>query len=296
MEKTLNIAIGSTCSKPGDIQGNLAQIGALAKMAGGCGCRLLLTPELSASGYGGYPEVLAAAEAPGQGPIYEGLAALARQHGLVVTAGFSEKGEGKTYLSHYGVYPDGHFVVQRKHRVTPLEYPLSPSVDLYFDDTEEIGHVTPGMEQLTVFGVDGVNCAIIICADLGLKDLHGVLDRLKVELLLLPVGAGGKREDKATDAILRTPEGQAQYKTFYNETLRYGDGMVDCLNRKRAIVAVNQCGFDGKALYHGGSGSIVSPFGELVAVIPGIQNIDRPRLRFAWGEVSFYEDREAAYA
>ncbi len=295
MERTLGIAIGSTCSKPGDVHGNLQQIADFAAKARGCGCHLLLTPELSASGYGGYPEVLAAAEIAGQGPIYEALAHMARANNLVVLAGFPEKDGEHIHLSHYAVYPDGRFVVQRKHRVTPLERPLAPSVELYYDDTEEIGHVTPGQEILQVFEIEGVRCALIICADLGLKNLHGLLDERKVDLLLLPTGAGGTMADKVTDALLRTPEGQEQYRNFYNEVLRYGDGLIDCLRRKRGFVAVNQCGFDGKALYHGGSGSIVSPFGELVALIPGICNVDRARPLFACGQASFYKSWEAAH-
>lgn len=289
MERTLNIAIGSTCSRPGDVAGNLAQIAALAQMAGGCGCRLLLTPELSATGYGGYPEVLAAAEEAGKGPIYETLARLAGAQDLVLLAGFAEREGDETYLSHYAVYPDGRFAVQRKHRVTPRERPFSPGVELYYDDTEEIGHVTPGMERLNVFTVDGVRCALIICADFGLKNLHGLLDERRVDLLLLPTGAGGSMEDKVTDAVLRTPEGREKHRAFYNEALLYGDSLVDCLRHRRGFAAVNQCGFDGRDFYHGGSGSIISPFGELVALIPGINNVDRAVPRFACGQVSFYE-------
>lgn len=295
MERTLNIAIGSTCSKPGDVRGNLAQIADFARMAHGCGCRLLLTPELSASGYGGYDEVLATAEIAGEGAIYRELADLAGRYRLVLLAGFAEKSGDKTHLSHYIVFPDGRFLVQRKHRVTPLERPLSPSVALYYDGTEEIGHVTPGQERLVYFEVEGIRSVVIICADLGLKNLHGILDENRVELLLLPTGAGGTMADKVTDAMLRTISGQKRYRSFYNKALRYGDGMVDCLRRKRAFAAVNQCGYDGKNLYHGGSGSIIGPFGELAAVVPGICNVDRPRPRFACGEICFYESWEKAH-
>ena len=72
--KALHLAIASTTSKPGAVADNLRQIAGLAERAGHDGVDLLLTPELSASGYGPYPEVLATAEPAGNGPIFQALA------------------------------------------------------------------------------------------------------------------------------------------------------------------------------------------------------------------------------
>jgi len=78
----LHIAIGSTTSKPGAVAENLRQIAAFAERAAGDGADLLLTPELSASGYGAYPEVLATAEPAGAGPIFRELARVSAGTGV----------------------------------------------------------------------------------------------------------------------------------------------------------------------------------------------------------------------
>lgn len=290
MDKKLNIAIGSTCSKPGDIEGNIAQISALAKKAKANGCDLLLTPELSATGYGGYEEVVACAEVAGEGKVYFELFSIANENNLVVMAGFVEKSGDKKYLSHYVIYPDGAYKVQRKHRVTPIEFPLDPSVELYYDQTEEIGHVPIDNEQLEYFYVNGVKCVSIICADLGLENLQQILDNNGVELLLLPTGAGGERKDKVTNEDLKTEEGIQRFHDLSNNEYFFpSGGVLDCIRHKRAMAAVNMCGFDGKKLYHGGSGSIISQFGDIEGYITGIQNIDRQKPMFACGEIDFNE-------
>ena len=172
MTRLLTIGIASLTAKPGDREYNLAQITWAAQHAARSGCDLLLTPEMSATGYGGYPEIIACAERAGDGPIYEHLAALAQRTGVVMTAGFVEDAGATRYLSHYVVYPDGNVVVQRKNRVTPREQPLDAAVPLFFDDTEEIGHVDANQAYWQFFSVKGVRCGIVICADLGVKQLH----------------------------------------------------------------------------------------------------------------------------
>ena len=103
--------------------GNLAQIGGLARQAGQAGCDLLLTPELSATGYGGYAEVLALAEPAGDGPVSRPCATWPGKTGWSLLAGFVEAAGEKRYLAHYAVLPRRGFYVQRKHRVTPARKP-----------------------------------------------------------------------------------------------------------------------------------------------------------------------------
>lgn len=290
MNKCINIGLVSMCSKPGDVEGNLKQLEVFAKKAKANECHVLLTPEMSVSGYGGYEEVLATAETAGEGVIYQELKRIASENQLVLLAGFVEKHGEKRYLSHYIVYPDGEFLVQRKHRVTPLESPLESPVELYFDETEEIGHVYPGQEQFTYFYINGVKCVVVICADAGIKDLHAIMDKNEVDVMFLPVGAGGSRENKVTNEELRTEEGvQKYYRLCDNEYFFPGQTMLDCIAHDRCVVAVNMCGYDGKKLYHGGSGSIVNHFGEIVGHLAGIENIDRQRPMFVCAEVDFNE-------
>lgn len=289
MTRPLNIAIGSTCSIPGDLRGNLAQIDRLAAQAGRFGSDLLLTPEMSATGYGGYPEVLALAEPAGHGPVFDALAEMAQKNDLVVLAGFVEQQDDRRFLAHYAIYPNGDYRVQRKHRVTPREHPLHASVDLYYDDTEDIGHVREGDEQFSFFSIKGVRCGIIICADYGIRTRNAIFDSAGVELLLLPTGAGGKRDERVTNQDLLSAEGLQRYYQMMPLACFPGDGILECVQHHRAMAAVNMCGYDGKDHYHSGQGSIINPFGDVVGLIAGIPNINRARPTIAFGYIDFDE-------
>jgi predicted amidohydrolase len=281
----LRVAIGVTCSRPADVAGNLAQIETLAAGAAAQGCDLLLTPEMSATGYGGYADVIACAEPAGEGPVFTALKRCAERARLVVCAGFVERNGERNHLSHYAVYPDGRFVVQRKHRVTPVEAPLDASVPLVFDGTEEIGHVVPGQECFPVFTVKGVRCALVICADLGVRNLGPLLQAQGVELMLLPSGAGGTREDRVTDEDLVTEPGRERLARILSAPLPDPNLVLDCIRYRRATAAVNMAGWDGRQHWHGGSGSITGSAGDVLAVVPGQPNVDHARPALGWAEI-----------
>lgn len=77
MSKNIHVAIASTTSLPGQLDRSLEQIADFAKRAGDEAVELLLTHELSASGYGGFPEVITTAGKAGDGRIYHSVAKLA---------------------------------------------------------------------------------------------------------------------------------------------------------------------------------------------------------------------------
>lgn len=278
MSKNLHVAVGSTMSIPGDIVGNLQQIRNFARKAAADGVDFLLTPELSATGYGPYPEVLVTAEPAGDGEIFSTLVGIAAETEVVISAGFVEAAAGKRYLAQYVVYPDASFVIQRKHRVTKNEQPLDTFVDLvYRDDKDEIGQPLGQPLQFNIFTVAGVKCALAICADGGLLNLSDHLASLGVELLCNPAGAGGQREDRVVSEDLKTKAGREKYLHW----LEYvffpwpHEAISDCQRYCRGVAAVNQCGFDGRRLYHLGHGFIVNPMGEILAAAQGYPNLDR---------------------
>lgn len=279
VSKTLHVAIGSTTSLPRDLKWNLGQIGEMARRAAAEGVDLLLTPEMSATGYGGYPEVMALAEVAGRGQVYEALARLAQETGVVVCAGFLEAVGEKRILAHYAVYPDGRYVVQRKHRVTTTEKPLEPAVPLHDVAGDPIGQ--PAEVIIHCFEVQQVRCAISICADAGIDHINEILAQQGVELLLGPTGAGGPRTDRVTTSELRTEEGRAKYLKILETVFFVGGGATDCIKYGRAIAAVNMCGYDGRQHAHLGHGSIINPMGEVVGFFHGIPNIDRQRPMYA---------------
>lgn len=177
MSKPIHIAIGSTMSRPGNVSANLKEIAGFARQSASVGADVLLTPELSACGYGPYPEVLATAEKAGAGPIYESLAATAQATGVVLCAGFVEASREKKHLAHYVVYPDGEFIVQRKHRVTLAERPLDPSVALSGHPPNAADPADPGQPlelRFEFFEIKGVRCALTICADGGIENVRAI--------------------------------------------------------------------------------------------------------------------------
>ncbi len=292
--KSLHIAIASTTSKPGAVSENLAQIAEFARRASGDGADLLLTPELSASGYGPYPEVIATAEPAGNGPIFHELAKMTKRNGLVVCAGFVEASGDRRYLAHYIVYPDGRFVVQLKNRVMLTERPLDPSGELIPPDPahpsgDPADPGQPRNPQFTFFDIKGFRCALVICADCGIPDLDGILDRNGVEILLVPTGAGGERKDRVTNEALRTEEGRQKYLGLLEKHFFPGASVVSCIKYRRALAAVNMCGYDGRKLYHAGHGSIITPMGEVAALIHGLPNLDRQRPMYAHAVIDMEE-------
>jgi len=286
--KPIHIAIVSTISKPGAVEANLRQIADFAEQAGRDGVDLLLTPELSACGYGAYPEVLATAERAGEGPIFQALKQMSQGNHLVVAAGFVEAYETKRFLAHYVVFPDGRFVVQRKNRVRPSELPLDPAAELTQPDPAEAGQ--PREPMLVFFEVKGVRCVVAICADSGIDGLHDLLAAQGVELLLVPTGAGGSRDDRVTTEELRTEAGRQKYLHWLERVFFPGASVIDCIRHKRALAAVNLCGDDGQRHSHLGHGMIITPMGEVAAFFHGLPNLDRQRPMYAHAVIDL-EDR-----
>jgi len=158
---------------------------------------------------------------------------------------------------------------------------------------DEIGQPT-GAPTFETFSVCGVRCAVAICADNGVRDLDPILARAGVELLLGPSGAGGRRQDRIRDDDLRTEAGRETYAHWLEQTFFPGrDAIRRCLQWGRAQAAVNLCGFDGKEKYHIGHGTIINPMGEILAVTPGMPNLDRQRPAYAHAVVDV-EDRLCA--
>jgi predicted amidohydrolase len=292
--KRIHVAIGSTMSRPGNVAANLKEIAGFARSASEVGADVLLTPELSASGYGSFPEVIATAEPAGKGRIYDSLAKLAHTTGVTICAGFVEAADGKRYLCHYVVYPNGRFVVQRKNRVTLTERPLEPAVALTGHPPGASDPADPGQPvgrpKLRFFDIRGVRCAITICADSGLINVNGILQRNRVELVLAPAGAGGKRKDRVVTKDLKTERGRKKYIEWLERAFFPGCAVTDCLQYRRAFAAVNQCGYDGKLHHHLGHGMIINPMGEVVGFFHGLPNLDRQRPMFAHAVVDV-EDR-----
>lgn len=285
----LKIATACIHSMPGDLVGNLKKIDRMAQTASANGCRYMLTPEMSASGYGNYIEVFRTAERAGGGMVYAGLCAVAARHAIAVSAGFAEKEEDRTYISHYTVFPDGRFTVTRKHRVTPSEVPFAPAVPLRYDGKEPIGQVPEGKEKFTLIDLYGIPAVIVICADWGIRNLIPKLHKLGAKLVLLPTGAGGRPEERYELADLQDKKNRALREKYLSDLRRTApDGTVlNCIDHNMAFACCNLTGYDGKRYYHCGSSKIIGADGQLLSCEPEYLILGRVRETIGMAELEF---------
>lgn len=285
----LKIATACIHSLPGDVAGNLKKIDHAAEKAAANDCRYMLTPEMSASGYGNYIEVLRTAENTAEGRIYAGLCAIAARHKIALSAGFAEKDGEKVYISHYTVFPDGKYFVTRKHRVTPSEAPFSPCVPLRSDSQDPIGSVPEGKEKFTVIDLYGIPSVIVICADWGIKNLFGKLQCLGVKLVLLPTGAGGKAEERYTLGDLKNRKNTSLREKYLYDLQRIvpDHTVLDCIDYGMAFACCNLTGYDGRRYYHCGSSKIIDADGQLLSCEPECLIIGKERETLGIAELAF---------
>ncbi|MEI7437899.1 MAG: hypothetical protein WCL16_13925, partial [bacterium] len=71
--------------------------------------------------------------------------------------------------------------------------------------------LTPGARERDIVEINGVRCALIICADGGIDGLHEDLFDRDVDYRLCPTGGGGKIGAMLHSADLLTVEGRTRY-------------------------------------------------------------------------------------
>lgn len=157
---------------PATAEDGLAALADAVRQAAAGGARLLVTPELSATGY-----ALGAAAADraedAEGPTARAVAALAVEHGIAVVYGYPERGaDGAVYNSVQLVGADGSR--QANYRKTHLygEY--------------ETAVFTPGDQLLVQATVDGVRTGLLICYDVEFPEAVRAHALAGTELLLVP--------------------------------------------------------------------------------------------------------------
>ncbi|MHB9133201.1 MAG: carbon-nitrogen hydrolase family protein [Armatimonadota bacterium] len=268
--RRLHFAIAQTHSLPGEVEHNLAQIEGFARQASAVGAEFLLTPEMSASGYGVLPKQLANAEVAGDGPIYRRLACWAASTGVIISAGFIEQLGAKKHIAQYAIFPNGEFVVQRKHTVCPQEKPL----DVY-------------PEERVYFPVNGIRCNIVICADSGLPNLGEKLQAGGCELMLGVSGGGGGRECVLTLAELADPQNHEFYLKKLSEVYLPTGAIQQALCYGHALAAINLVGVNGYGHFNRGHGFIITREGLMAALIPGAPIVEHMKPQMAHAVLEF---------
>lgn len=215
---------------PGDIEANLARIASAAKEAAAGGARLLIAPELAVNGYGA-ADAFARHASPADGELVAQLAAIARENGLALVAGFAEKHGDAVYNS--AVFTDG-IGTNAVYRKTCL-----------YGDYERQWFRAEAAATVQV-KFSGLNLGLLICYDVEFPENVRRLALAGVDLVIVPTalprGASGTF----------IAEHMIQVRAFENQVF---------------VAYVDHCGDDGLFAYAGLS-RIAAPDGTVLAAAP----------------------------
>lgn len=149
----------------------LAAFDDLARRAAERGARLLVTPELSLTGYALGERVQELAE-PADGPGARAVSAIAARHGLAIAYGFPERDGARVFNSVQLAGPDGtRLATYRK-------------THLY--GGYERDNFTPGELPVVQADVDGVRIGLLICYDVEFPETVRAHALAGTELLAVP--------------------------------------------------------------------------------------------------------------
>jgi len=243
----------------------------LIRQAAGGGARLMLFSESGVTGCEALERTWKQAVVLGDATCRR-LQQLARDYRMVIAAGFIER-EGAAHHNTHGVfYPDGTLVVQRKACVTPVE--------------KDIPNMQGGTTDRALFEVDGVKCAISICADSGQPDLLNRLARLGVQLHLIPTaGCCAGRSLGFAEAELDDAKRLEEYLAKAETVVFSRDAIRWSRLHRIAMACCNQMADDGTVYFHCGHSMIVDTTGELIGLIPGSFVFEHLRPRVVWGDI-----------
>lgn len=266
----IKLSVAQSLCYPGDVEGNLRRMEPLVSQAASADARLVLFAEGGVTGYEAAARSLDRAVVLGDDTCRQ-LHQMARQYQIVIAAGFMERNKDSIHISHGVFYPDGNLVVQRKTKPGPPE--------------QKIAAFKPGPEERVLFEVEGIRCAITICADSGIENIYRKLSDAGVQLLLAPTAGCGPRHLGFSEASLDDPDTFERYLQAAESVVFVKEAIRKCRKYRIALAACNQMADDGIDYFHPGHSSIVDTTGEVAALIPGTFVFEHLRPRVAWGVI-----------
>jgi nitrilase len=169
----MRVALFQGPASAGDVPANVEAIARAAQTAAARGSELLVTPEMSATGYNIGPLSGERAE-PSDGPIRDMVAAVARDTGLAIIYGYPERVDGAVFNAVNVVGRDGSTLAH--YRKTHL-----------YGDLDR-GLFSPGSELLAQFPLEGLTCGLAICYDMEFPELARAHADAGTDVLLAPTG------------------------------------------------------------------------------------------------------------
>ncbi len=182
------------------------------------------------------------------------LKKLAAEYGMTIIAGFFERERGAFYNSCLIVHPDGSRQVQRKHALTA---------------GEKRAGLTPGPREREIIDINGIKCAVLICADGGIEGIYNDLKQQGVQYRFCPTGGGGKMSEMINERSLSRKKTRDRYienrpRVFNADAILANDQYPDM-----PFASANALGPVGKRTCHQGHCMITGADYVMRAQIPG---------------------------
>ncbi|MFI5782818.1 carbon-nitrogen hydrolase family protein [Nocardia sp. NPDC051570] len=155
----------------GDVAVNVAAITASATQAAGRGANILITPEMSATGYN-IGALSAARAEPADGPLLAAITEIAVRAKIAIGYGFPELTAGGIYNAVQVVGPRGEILAH--YRKTHLYGEL------------DRGLFIPGDRLVSQFDLRGFTCGLAICYDVEFPELVRAHADAGTEVLFVP--------------------------------------------------------------------------------------------------------------
>jgi len=152
----LTIAVFQCEARDEDVARRLDRLESAAERAAADGARLLVTPEVFLSGYGGMPDRIHARAEPADGASAKRAAEIAARHGVGIVLGYPEAADGAVYNAALCIGPDGSILAN--HRKVGLS------------GTDEQATYAHG-NAVTAFELDGHRVGVLICYDVEFPEL-----------------------------------------------------------------------------------------------------------------------------
>lgn len=225
--KDIRIAVAVTRPELFQVERNLEAIDRLSREAALRGARVVCFPELSVTGYGNGPAMAGVAQTvPGEAS--RRLAEFAAAGDIVILAGMAEKGEdGRYFMSHLTVMPDGEVSVYRKLHLAPPERVL----------------FSPG-DGLLVQAIPGLTFGVQLCYDAHFPELSTLMAEKGADLIFIPhASPQGTPEEKFQSWMRHLPA-----RAFDNSVF---------------VAACNPTGENEKGLPYPGLALIIDPSGRV---------------------------------
>ncbi|MDY6851289.1 MAG: nitrilase-related carbon-nitrogen hydrolase [Thermodesulfobacteriota bacterium] len=231
--RDIRLAAGIMRAVAGDKDGNLERTRQLVSKAASQGAEIILLPEACLSGYTVREPMDVWAE-PVPGPLTQALTGLAREFGLVISAGLVEKGlSGSIHLTQVLTGPDGLVGLYRKTHLGPTEKNL----------------FEPG-EILPVFELSGVKFGIQLCYEGHFPEISLTQALGGAEVLLIPHASPREEPDLKLARWLKYLPARAYDNSLF-------------------VAACNLVGDNGRGLTFAGAALILGPKGEVLAQTAG---------------------------